>query len=67
MSCHCASSIEEQLVEFNTAIDWATMIDPKTGSSKSMLAIKTCKIDAKGRRGPTVLVATYCPFCGGKL
>lgn len=67
MTCRCAANAEKKLTELNTAIDFATLIDPKTGHCQDRLAIRTRKLDPKVRRGPSVIVATYCPFCGVKL
>lgn len=67
MSCKCAKTADAKLAEMNTAIDWATLIHPKNGDMQSRLQIKTRKVDRKVRKGPVVLVATFCPFCGEKL
>jgi hypothetical protein len=65
-TCQCAKAADEKLASMNTAVDWATLIAPD-GRTESRFQIKTRKIDQKVRRGPCVLVATYCPFCGVKL
>jgi len=40
-----------------------------TGKMKltSMLAVQTEKIDPKKRKGPPLLVASFCPMCGEKF
>jgi hypothetical protein len=36
-------------------------------SGRSRLQIATRKINNEIRRGPAVIVASFCPFCGEKL
>lgn len=66
MNCDCATKADKKLAEHNTAIDWAWLIAP-TGRTEHRLQIKTRKVDTKSRKPATILVATFCPFCGAKL
>lgn len=62
--CKCLDTIDQKLASLNTKIDWAFMINPKTGKTASRVHIATAKVDKKKRRGPAVLICAYCPFCG---
>lgn len=64
--CECAQTADRKLAEHNTAIDWATLI-ATNGDMQDRLQIKTRKLDPKKRGSATILVATFCPFCGSSL
>lgn len=64
--CNCIDDIDRKLATMNTAIDWALLIDPKTGKMAERMQIKVKKADKKVRRGPAMLVPSFCPFCGEK-
>jgi hypothetical protein len=66
MTCTCATEADKRLAELNTCIDFATLIGPK-GKVTDRIAVRTIKLDPKKRKGPSVLVASYCPFCGVAL
>lgn len=66
MNCDCAKKADEKLAEHNTAIDWGWLIAPN-GRTEHRLVIKTRKLNPKVRKPATLLVATFCPFCGQKL
>jgi hypothetical protein len=65
--CDCAQTADKKLADMNTAIDWAWLINPKTGKTAERLQIKTKKVNPRVRKGPAVLVASFCPFCGSAL
>lgn len=59
--CDCIKNTDESLLGYNTALNLALSI--KDGVPNRVI-ISTRKIDAKIRKGPITLVASYCPFCG---
>lgn len=63
----CFVAADKELAPLNTCIDWALSIDTRRGTTVERLTIRTKKLNPKVRAGPSVLVVTYCPFCGVKL
>lgn len=65
--CKCADTADEKLAALNAAIDWAFMIDPKTGRTASRPQIKVRKLNPKSRKPLPILSASFCPFCGSEF
>jgi hypothetical protein len=64
--CNCAAIADAKLASMNTHIDWAQLISPD-GKLSRRLKIATAKSDKRKRQGASILVCTFCPFCGEKL
>lgn len=61
--CDCAENLNKLLVEKNTRLLFATLID-KDLNLKSRLSIATEKIDSKIRKPMPIITGQFCPFCG---
>lgn len=60
--CRCVVSVNDLLADNNTRIERIFLISKGEG-----IGIRTEKVVKKKRQGPTVLFATFCPFCGERL
>lgn len=60
MSCSCRALVDEELKRTNSrvAVNYFNPIS---------IIIATELIEKKPRRRPTILLATYCPFCGKRI
>jgi hypothetical protein len=58
-SCECHTGMNALLADYNTALTFNFF-----GGFRAI--IDTYKIVSKIRKGPSPVVATYCPFCGVK-
>lgn len=60
--CDCIAKANEHLREHNTKIELPMW------SASGVLApfVQTMKLDEKKRGKPTMIFASYCPFCGEK-
>jgi hypothetical protein len=58
--CGCISDVNNLLREHNTCLVTTMFRQPET------VAIRTDKIQSKVRKGPMIMLAAYCPFCGEK-
>lgn len=65
--CNCIATTNDALCESNTCLVLSMMIDMKGGKTRTELTVPTKRINSKIRKGPLVVVANYCPFCGEKV
>jgi len=64
--CNCITVANKALREHNTAIHLVDTINMKTGNFERRMSVPTARIDAKKRKRPMKVFATYCPMCGEK-
>jgi hypothetical protein len=59
MTCDCVAKVNEMLAGNNTKI-----VLPMIGPQRTF--VETCKVDEKKRGKPSLMFASFCPFCGSK-
>ena len=65
--CECAEQVNEKIRERNAVLDDRLLVNLKTGKTRvSAPLVAVVKLDEKKRMTRTVIIATYCPFCGRK-
>lgn len=57
--CDCIKRLNGKLREYNTELA-VNLLNPV------YCVIATSKVDRKKRGSPTIVAATFCPFCGKK-
>ena len=60
----CVEEMNDRLREHNTRL--AEAID-FSGKERELIQLATVKADAKVRKKPAAVFASYCPFCGVEL
>lgn len=68
MTCDCAASVNEKLVEHNAVLDRGLLIDRSTGTVRmAPPALSVSKLDPKKRGRLPTLYCAFCPFCGEEV
>lgn len=57
--CDCIAKVNGHLAAYNTRLTFS-LFGPR------VTFIQTDKLDAKKRGKPSLMVASFCPFCGDK-
>jgi hypothetical protein len=65
--CNCIQQVNKILAQHNTVLATELAFNFKTGKSRVVLPLPTCKIDTKIRGQAKRVFAAYCPVCGKKL
>lgn len=63
-ACRCVNTVDKELAKVGVAVDWAFMIHPQSGITRTRARIAVRKLDPKSRKPMPIVSATYCPFCG---
>ena len=65
MNCDCVNEMNRKLADKNVRIATAyRIVGPKMLMD---LIVASEKIDTSNRKNTPLIIATFCPFCGGKI